>query len=143
MIKLLLSAALMLCLAFYLMPSDQQVKAIQAQQTYEQKTATVIEQRRISRSIINDKEVIKLAGRVKADLERGELNPAWYIMDRLVDQNPDIQQASLAESGEITLTNETNDVKVSCAQEQYSGRWSTVCMATSMNGKDFFERIIY
>lgn len=143
MIKLLLSAALMLGLAFYLMPSDQQVKAIQAQQTYEQETATVIEQRRISRSIINDKEVIKLAGRVKADLERGELNPAWYIMDRLADQNPDIQEASLAKSGQITLTNETNDVKVSCAQEQHSGRWLTVCMATSINGEDFFERVIY
>lgn len=143
MVKMILSAALLLGFAFYMMPSDQQIQTLESRQNYEKEAETFREQARIVQSIIKDKQVIELSERVKADLERGEFNPAWYIMDRLENQNPDIIDASLAESGEMTFTNDAKNVKVSCKHEYNKPRWRTVCMATSLDEEKFLDKSVF
>lgn len=143
MVRIILGAVFMLGFGFYMMPSDQQLQALESQQNYEKETDTFVKQARIAQSIISDKQVVELSERVKADLERGELNPAWYIMDKLTDRNPDITDATLTASGEMTFINTANDVKVACQHEDHTHHWLTVCMATSLDGEKFFDKAVY
>lgn len=143
MVRMIMGAGVLLAFAYYMMPSESQVQAVEAQREYQKDTKVFLEQQRVARSIMNDDRVVELAKRVRSDLDRERFNPAWYIMGRLEENNPDIVVASLSESGEMTFTNEAKDVKVACRHIDQQQMWLTECMATSLNEADFIDKTVY